>query len=456
MAASEPTPGHGASSTDDAMPPDRGSLNPVPSGASATGVTNVSEPLAHRKSGASRLIGRTFESLSIRDYRLLWLSMMTGMSGTQMQMLAQGILVYEITGSYAITGIVSVGFAPAMLIGSVLSGTITERIERRTIIQATQFGQVAIAMAIGILILTDLIIWEYILVASIAQGAVFAFMMPARQVVIPKIVGKELMSNAMSLNSAAMSFTSMVAPAVGGVLYGFIGAEGVYFLVAGLNVAAIGLTSLLPKFPPDPNAPRRSILSNTAEGFAYVRRHRTLMSVIIFVALGTILSMPFRMLIPAISSDIFDASSFKTGVLVAVMGVGSLIGALAIAALREGQKRGLVLMASAFVSAFGLVVFASLPFYWVGIIVMIFMGVGESGRFALGQALSMELTDDEHRARVASLFQMTFGLMPLGILPVSLAMELYGAEKTLFVLGLILFAVSVMSLGLMKQLRRLG
>jgi MFS family permease len=162
------------------------------------------------------------------------------------------------------------------------------------------------------------------------------------------------------------------------------------------------------------------------------------------------------MLIPAISSDIFDASSFKTGVLVAVMGVGSLIGALAIAALREGQKRGLVLMASAFVSAFGLVVFAGLPFYWVGIIVMIFMGVGESGRFALGQALSMELTDDEHRARVASLFQMTFGLMPLGILPVSLAMELYGAEKTLFVLGLILFAVSAMSLGLMKQLRRLG
>ena len=89
MAASEPTPGQRASSTDDAIPPDRGSLNPAPSGASATGVTNVSKPLAHRKSGASRLLGRTFESLSIRDYRLLWFSMMTGMSGTQMQMLAR-------------------------------------------------------------------------------------------------------------------------------------------------------------------------------------------------------------------------------------------------------------------------------------------------------------------------------------------------------------------------------
>lgn len=378
------------------------------------------------------------------------------MSGTQMQMLARGILIYDITGSYALTGIVSAGFAPAMLIGSVLSGTITERIERRTLIQVTQLGQVVLALSIGILVFTDLIIWQHILVASVLQGAIFAFMMPARQVVIPKIVGKKLMSNAMSLNSAAMSFTSMAAPAVGGVLYGVIGPDGVYFVVAGLNVFAIVLTGLLPKFPPDPNAPRRSILSNTAEGFRYVRQNRTLMSVIIFVALGTILSMPFRMLLPAISSDVFDATEFQTGVLVAVMGLGSLAGALAIAALRQGQRRGIVLMASAFVSAFGLVVFASLPYYWVGIFIMLFMGIGEAGRFALGQALSMEQTDDEHRARVASLFQMTFGLMPLGILPVSLAMELFGAERALFGLGLILLATSLVSLGVMKKLRQLG
>lgn len=456
MAASEPVPGRGTSSTDEALPPDHGSLNPVPSGASVPGGVNADRTGTVHQSGARRLLGRTFESLSVRDYRLLWLSMMTGMSGTQMQMLARGILIYEITGSYALTGIVSAGFAPAMLIGSVISGTLTERIERRTIIQATQFGQVVLALSIGILVLTDLIIWQHILVASILQGGIFAFMMPARQVVIPMIVGKKLMSNAMSLNSAAMSFTAMVAPAVGGVLYGFIGAEGVYFLVAGLNLAAIGLTGMLPKFPPDPNAPRRSIIANTVEGIAYIRRNRTLISVIAFVAIGTILSMPFRMLLPAISSDVFDASELKTGMLVAVMGVGSLIGALGIAALRQGQKRGLVLIASAFVSAVGLVIFASLPIYWVGLFIMIFMGVGEAGRFALGQALSMELTDDEHRARVASLFQMTFGLIPLGIVPVALAMELYGAERTLFVLGLVLFVTSLLSLGVMEKLRKMG
>ncbi|MBT3941373.1 MAG: MFS transporter [Chloroflexi bacterium] len=456
MAASEPNPGQRSPSTDEAMPPDRGSLNPVPSGVSAQSGSSAAAVPAKHHGGAFRLLTRTFESLSNRDYRWLWIGMMTGMSGTQMQMLARGILVYDITGSYALTGIVSVGFAPAMIFGSILSGTVTERIERRALIQLTQLGQVVLALSIGLLVFADMIIWQHILVASIIQGLMFAFMMPARQVVIPKIVGKRLMSNAMSLNSAAMSFTAMAAPAVGGILYAVIGPDGVYFVVAGLNLVAIGMTGLLPKFPPDPNAPRRSIISNTAEGFRYVRQNRTLMSVIAFVALGTILSMPFRMLLPAISSDVFDASEFETGVLVAMMGLGSLIGALAIAALRQGQRRGIVLMASAFVSAFGLVVFASLPYYWVGIFIMLFMGIGEAGRFALGQALSMEETDDEHRARVASLFQMTFGLMPLGILPVSLAMEVYGAEPTLFVLGLILFATSVISLGFMKKLRQLG
>lgn len=456
MAASEPTPGRRHSSIDEASPPDRGSLSSVPSGASVPGGTNAATSRVLPESGVRRLFNRTFESLSIRDYRLLWFSMMTGMSGTQMQMLARGILVYDITGSFALTGIVSAGFAPAMLIGSVISGTLTERVERRKMIQATQLGQVVLALSIGILVLTDLIIWQHILVASILQGGIFAFMMPARQVIIPKIVGKKLMTNAMSLNSAAMSFTAMVAPAVGGVLYGVIGAEGVYFLVAALNLAAIGLTGMLPKFPPDPNVIRRSILSNTIEGMVYVRRNRTLMSVIAFVAIGTVLSMPFRMLLPAISSDVFGASEFKTGVLVALMGVGSLIGALGIAALRQGQRRGLVLISSAFVSAVALIIFAGFPIYWVGLVIMIFMGIGEAGRFALGQALSMELTDDEHRARVASLFQMTFGLIPIGIVPVSIAMELYGAEQTLFVLGLVLLTTSLLSLGLMQRLRQLG
>ncbi|HIK98407.1 MAG TPA: MFS transporter, partial [Dehalococcoidia bacterium] len=215
--------------------------------------------LATPSAQTSGFFGRTFESLGNRHYRFLWLGVMTGMSGTQMQFLARGILAYDITNSFTITGLIAVGFAPASLFGSFIGGTVAERMEKRTLIQILQAGQVVIALGVAIMIIVGVLTWQYLLVASMIQGLYFAFMMPARQLMIQKTVGKELMSNAVSLNSAAMSLTTMVAPAIGGVLYGFVGPEGVYLVVACLNIVAIMFMTQLPRFDPDPNAPQRSV-----------------------------------------------------------------------------------------------------------------------------------------------------------------------------------------------------
>ena len=284
----------------------------------------------------------------------------------------------------------------------------------------------------------------------------FAFMMPARQLMIQKIVDKSLMSNAVSLNSAAMSLTTMVAPAVGGVLYGFIGPEGVYFTVAGLNVLAVFFMTQLPRFDPDPNAPRRSVAANVLDGFRYVLRYRELMSVLLFAAIVMILTMPFRMLLPAFAKDVYGATPFQVGSLTAMIGIGSLFGALAMASLRRGQRRGAVLMGSAFLSAVAMASVAGLPFYWIGMFLMLFIGMGEAGRFALGQALAMELSDDEHRARVASMFEMIFGFMPLGILSVAMAMEAFGPEVAILGMAMVLLFISSFFVSRFSKLRNLG
>ncbi|MDA1258104.1 MAG: MFS transporter [Chloroflexi bacterium] len=409
-----------------------------------------------RSAGGDRFVGRAFESLRNRHYRYLWLSMMTGMSGTQMQFLARGILTFEITDSFVITGLVAVGFAPASLFGSLIGGTVAERVERRTLIQVLQAGQIVIAVAVALMLITDVLTWQYLLVAAVVQGLYFAFMMPARQIMIQKIVGKELLSNAVSLNSAALSVTTMVAPAIGGVLYGLIGPEGVYLVVAGLNVVAVLFMTQLPRFEPDRDAPRRSIVSNVLEGFAYVRKYRELLSVLMFATVVMILTMPFRMLLPAFANDVYGASPFEVGALTAMTGVGSLMGAIGMASLRRGQRRGAVLMVSAFISAFAMASAAGLPFYWAGLFLMLFVGVGEAGRFALGQALAMELTDDEHRARVASMFEMTFGFTPLGILGVATAMELFGAEAAILGMSMVLLVMSSIFMLKMPKLRNLG
>lgn len=383
--------------------------------------------------------------------------MLTGMTGTQMQFFARGILAYDITGqNFLLTGVVGVGFAPSMLIGSIIAPAVTNRVDGRNLIQVVQAGQVVLAGSIAVLLVADILIWQHLLAASIIQGALFAFMMPARQVMIPKMVGRDLMSNAMSLNSAAMSLTAMVAPAVGGVLYAVFGPEGVYIAVAGLNILAVVFTGMIRKFPPDPNAPRRSVLGSWVEGFRHVAARRILLQVMIFSGIAALLTMPFRMMLPPIAINIYGASEVQTGLLVGVVGVGSLIGALGIANLRRGQRRGLILLVTSVVSGVSFVVFAGLPVYWIGLVLMIPIGFAEVGRFALGQALTMELTDDEHRAHVASLFMMSFSIVALGMLPLGIAMDAYGAEATMFGLGGLLLVSSILFIGTMKGLRRFG
>ena len=323
-------------------------------------------------------------------------------------------------------------------------------------IQMVQAGQVILAASIATLLLTDTLIWQHMLIASVIQGGLFSFMMPVRQVMIPKMVGRELMSNAMSLNAAAMSLTAMAAPAIGGVLYWQLGPEGVYIVVAALNVVAVLVTGMIGKFPPNPNAPRRSVLASWIEGFRHVSTRKTLMQVMIFSGVAALLTMPFRMMLPPIAIDLYDASEVETGILVGVVGVGSLIGALGIANLRSGQKRGMILLMTSVASGVAFVLFSSLPIYWVGIILMIPVGFAEVGRFALGQALSMELTDDEHRAHVASLFMMSFSVVALGMLPLGIAMELVGAQASMMGLGVILLVSSVLFMGTMRGLRRMG
>ena len=126
------------------------------------------------------------------------------------------------------------------------------------------------------------------------------------------------------------------------------------------------------------------------------------------------------------------------------------------ASLRRGQRRGAVLMGSAFLSAVAMASVAGLPFYWIGMFLMLFIGMGEAGRFALGQALAMELSDDEHRARVASMFEMIFGFMPLGILSVAMAMEAFGPEVAILGMAMVLLFISSFFVSRFSKLRNLG
>ena len=398
---------------------------------------------------------RTFESLSVTNFRYLWFGSLLGMSGFQMQAIARTILVDELTGSAFITSIVGMGWAPTLLIFSMVGGVIGDRVERKFVIQASQAAAAFLTFFIGTLIAIDMIHWTHMLVASMIQGALFSFQMPARQAILPLIVGKERVTNAIALSSGAMSITGIVAPGIAGVLYNFGGPEAVYYCVGGMTALAVFVTSFLPRIPPEAAARTRKMAGEILDGIKYVGGNRVVLLVLVTGIATAMISMPFRMQMPVFARRLYESDASEIGWLMMLTGAGGVIGTIAIANLREKHPRGVVYLMGTILGGVGIGLVALFPQYAIGLPLMLIVGLASTFRMTLGQSLTLEATDGQYRARVMGLHMMIYGLTPLGALPVGQAVDVFGAQETLLVVGPALAIVGVLSLLASPTLRRL-
>ena len=376
------------------------------------------------------------------------------MGGMQMQMLARGYLVYDITGSASLLGIVAAGSAFPMLALALFGGAIADRVEKKKLIQIGQLIVGALVLLVGVSIAVDWIQWYHLLAASVIQGAVWALTMPARQALIPQIVGPEKITNAMALNSAGMSAMTLVAPAIAGGLYALAGPENVYFVIAGMSLVAMGLTTPI-KTPEHNSTTRKSpLLNEIGEGLTYIRGN-SLVLVLLLVGLATtLMHAPFMSLLPVFVVDVYHRGPDSMGLLVAVMGAGALVGSLAVAAMGP-WRRGILLIVGAFSTGIALTLVAAIPLYAAAAVIMLLMGLGDAGRRTINMGLMMEVSDDRYRGRVMSVFMMNFGLMPLGVLPAGLATDIIGERAVMAVLGVALIAFAACILVTQKRLREL-
>ena len=402
----------------------------------------------------TRGLAQTFSSLRIRSYLFLWLGMMAMMASVQMQMVARGYLAYDITNSAALLGLVSAGSALPILGLSLVGGAVADRVERKRVIQITQGVNGAIALIVGVAIFTDRIEWYYLLAASVFQGGIWAFLMPARQALIPQLVGPEQLSNAIALNAAGMSAMTLLSPALAGGLYALAGPDTVYFVIAALSGGGASADDDGPAWRRRPGRQTEPLWS-AAICRRVCRTYAGARSCYVLLIVGlatTLLAMPVRFLMPVLVVDIYKLGPESLGLLLTVMGVGSLVGTLFIAWVGK-WRRGGMLMAGTFASGLAMVLLALLPFYAVAAAIMVLLGLGDAGRRALNQALIMEEVEDRYRGRVMSVFMMNYGLMPVGVLPMGLVADAYGGQTAVGLLGALLLAFIAIVVVTQKRLR---
>ena len=424
-------------------------------------------PIGSNRSLLTRLRQvRTFTSLRTPAYRFYWAAVLCQMAAMNMQMLARSLLIYKITDSTLILGLMGGFHALPMLFLSLFGGVIADRVQKKYVMLAGQAGSAVVSLVIALSLTTGYLSadnagsWWVLAVAAVFQGTIMGLMMPSRQAYLPEIVGQERLLNAISLSNVGMSAMRLLAPAAAGFLIGEnYNYELVYFTMTGLYVLAVVFVLFLPKG--GMMAVRGSgALADIKEGLRYLRGETTLFLVMIITLFAVVLSMPYGMLMPVFTEDILKNSIGEPvgagglGVLMSVSGIGAIVGSLLFASL-PNKKRGLLFLISCLVMGLALAGFASSSTWELSLGIIIVVGLGQTGFMTLSNTLIQYYVDDQYRGRVMSIFMMQFGLTSFGTLLAGALSESLGVQWVIGGFASGLTVLTLFALVFIPRVRRL-
>lgn len=354
-----------------------------------------------------------------------------------MQYVAIAWLVYKITDSVAMLGLIGfAGHIPTFLL-SPFTGALIDRWSRHKVLIITQIILMIMAFILVYLFYTGSIeIWQIFLI-SILSGVTHSFDIPARQsFAIDMVENKEDLGNAIALNSLLFNGAMMIGPSIAGILLASVG-EGICFLVNGISYFFIITSLLLMKVKPAEILKSKvNILKDVKEGIRYVFSCIPMRYIILLLALANLLAVPYTVLLPAFAKDILSGGSNIYGFLVGASGFGALLGALYLASLKTPEKTGKLIPWSAILFGLGLIIFSFSRYNIISIIIIATIGFGDMLHTAASNTFIQTITDDDKRGRVMSLYTMAIvGTAPFGSLLVGELADLIGIPNTLIIGG---------------------
>ncbi len=389
-------------------------------------------------------------------YRLLWISSAFSFTGMQMQQVARALLAWQLTESYGAVGVISLSFGLPMLLFSLIGGALSDRMEKRNLVLATQVLNAVLAIAHAVPVAMGTMNMELLFVLGLLQGTGFALGMPARTPLMADAVGPQNMMAAIAMSNAAMNATRLFGPALAGLMIASWGIESAYFAQAGLNTISATVVLFVPTGLAALTGARRmggprvhgSMFVEIGRGLRYVAtepRLRLLMGMMFVVSL---FAMPYVMLLAGYVQEDLGQGEEAYGWLQSVSGVGAIVASIAVAAFTDFDRKPMIMWIAGILSGLSLVMLgaaAGVAGYPAAIFAVVMLGLWLTAYQTLNNTMLMNEADPDFYGRVMSVNMLTFSVMPLMAVPLGAIADFIGASEMFAIMGAIVMGFVLLS-----------
>ncbi|HVW95689.1 MAG TPA: MFS transporter [Mucilaginibacter sp.] len=380
---------------------------------------------------------RTFKALNSRNYRLYFTGQSVSLIGTWMQKTAVSWVIYGLTHSTFMLGVTLFASLFPSFLFSLIGGVVSDRYNRYRVLLTTQIASLVQATLLAVLILLKHYeVWE-IIGLSVMLGIINAFDVPARQSLVAELIeDKEVLPNALALNSSMVNLSRIIGPALAGLVLEAFG-DGVCFLINAFSFLAVIVSLLMMRLPAyQKKVHQKNVFGELKEGMAYIKRTPSIAFILLMLALVSLMALPFNTLIAYYAKDVFKGTARTFGVIDSFIGLGAFSGAIFLASQKAGANLRKILFINTLVFGAGLILFSHEHYYPLALAFATVTGFGMMSQITLSNTLIQTTVTPEMRGRVISFYAMAFfGMQPLGGLLVGALSKWIGASDTLLFEG---------------------
>jgi MFS family permease len=407
----------------------------------------------------SSRLGSTFGAFSVRDFSYLWWGSFASQVGMWVQQVAVGWLAYDLTGSATFLGVVVAARSLSSVSLTLPAGVFADRWDRRRIILLSQVMILACAVVVAWLVASGAIEPWHLAVLSFVSGAAHSLNMPARQSLAPELVGRHQIANAVALNSISFNISRVLGPSIAGVLVwvaavfsSSAGADDLalrqnlslcFEVQAVLMLVAVLCTMGMHSSGSRSGQPHGSLWGNLVDGLRYVGTTPTVRAVFLLASVPILIGNVYSQFMPVFARDVLNVGPSGMGALMSAIGVGSMIGAFALATFSSYPRKGILMVGAGLGSGVSLTAFSQSQNFNISLVTLAATGFSLVVCLAMGQTLLNLTVPDEYRGRVMSIWSMIWSLEAVTVLPAGWLADHAGAPFTVLICGILVLVYFV-------------